>query len=170
MTRPPIRITDATEMNLPGLLEIYNAAIRSSLAIWTETEATLEDRRDWLDYRRSSGFPVLAATAGKDVAGYASYGAFRPKSGYARTVEHSVYVADAFQGHGVGRALMNELIGRARAANIAAMVGGVDGGNAASIAFHERLGFEQQGVLKGVGEKFGRRLDLVFMVLDLEAR
>ena len=47
------------------------------------------------------------------------------------------------------------------------MVGGVDSSNAASIRLHEQAGFEIQGQLKGVGRKFGRRLDLVFMVKQL---
>jgi phosphinothricin acetyltransferase len=47
------------------------------------------------------------------------------------------------------------------------MVGGIDSANAASIALHEQAGFEVQGRLKGVGRKFGKSLDLIFMVKAL---
>jgi L-amino acid N-acyltransferase YncA len=47
------------------------------------------------------------------------------------------------------------------------MVGAVDSANAASIALHEKAGFELQGTLKGVGRKFGKRLDLAFLVKAL---
>jgi phosphinothricin acetyltransferase len=48
-----------------------------------------------------------------------------------------------------------------------AMVGGIDSSNTASIRLHEQAGFQVQGTLKGVGRKFGKRLDLVFMVKQL---
>lgn len=43
------------------------------------------------------------------------------------------------------------------------MIAGVDAANAASIRFHERLGFSQAGLLREVGYKFDRWLDLVFL-------
>lgn len=163
-----IRIVDADESHLPGVTAIFNHAVRETFAIWSETETTLEQRRDWLRARKAAGFPVLAALSDAgDVAGYGSFGAFRDFPGYARTVEHSVYVAPAAQRQGVGRAILTELIARAKASGLEAMVGGIDSANAASIALHEQLGFEVQGVLKGVGRKFGKRLDLVFMVKPL---
>ena len=65
------------------------------------------------------------------------------------------------------RELLEALVEKARAKGLAAMVGGIDSANAASIALHERAGFEIQGCLKGVGRKFGKSLDLVFMVKQL---
>jgi phosphinothricin acetyltransferase len=38
-----------------------------------------------------------------------------------------------------------------------------DSANAASIGLHRKLGFEHVGTMKNVGEKFGRRLDVVIM-------
>lgn len=42
------------------------------------------------------------------------------------------------------------------------MVGGIDSSNTASIALHEKLGFEPAGVIRHAGFKFGRWLDLAF--------
>jgi phosphinothricin acetyltransferase len=99
--------------------------------------------------------------------GYGSFGVFRDFPGYARTVEHSVYVATNAQRRGIGRRLLAELVTRAQAKGMEAMVGGIDSSNSASIALHSQAGFEIQGTLKGVGRKFGKRLDLVFMVKQL---
>lgn len=170
MTGTSVRIVDATDSHLPGILAIYNHAVRETFAIWSETETTLDLRRAWMAARRSAGFPVLAAVDANNpelVLGYGSYGVFRDFPGYVKTVEHSVYVADHAHRRGIGRAVMNELIARAQAAGLLAMVGGIDAANAASIALHESLGFERQGCLKGVGRKFGKSLDLVFMVKAL---
>ena len=63
--------------------------------------------------------------------------------------------------------MLVELVARAKAKGLTAMVGGIDSANDASIALHEQLGFEIQGNLRGVGRKFGKSLDLVFMVKAL---
>jgi L-amino acid N-acyltransferase len=70
-------------------------------------------------------------------------------------------------GRGTGRALLDALASRARAAGKRVMVAGIDGDNADAIRFHQRVGFVQVGRLPGVGEKFGRRLDLVLMQQEL---
>lgn len=162
------RIVDASEAHLPGIVAIFNHAVRETFSIWSETETTLDQRRTWLSARNGAGFPVIAAVdSGGAVLGYGSFGVFRDFPGYAKTVEHSVYVSPDAQRRGIGKAILAELVTRAKARGLAAMVGGIDSANAGSIALHEQAGFEVQGNLKGVGRKFGKSLDLVFMVKAL---
>jgi phosphinothricin acetyltransferase len=157
-----MQIRDATEDDLPGILTIYNHVIATSNAVYTETAATLDDRRAWLAARRAADFPVLVADdAG--IVGFASFGDFRPWPGYALTVEHSVYVHDVAQGRGVGSALVGCLIGEAEHRGKHVMIGGIDAANAASIGMHRKLGFTEAGHLREVARKFGRWLDLVLM-------
>ena len=155
-------IRDATEDDLSGILAIYNHVIAHTTAVYTETPAPLEDRQEWLKARRAAGLPVLVADDG-GVIGFASFGDFRPWPGYARSVEHSVHVAEAARGRGVGSALVQRLIDEAQARNKHVMIGGIDGANKASIALHRKLGFVEAGVLREVAQKFGRWLDLLFM-------
>ena len=49
------------------------------------------------------------------------------------------------------------------------MIAGVDAANTASIRFHETLGFQQVALLKEVGRKFDRWLDLVLLQRWLDA-
>jgi len=166
----PIEIVDAEERHLPGITAIFNHAVRETFSIWSESETTVELRRKWMQARRDAGFPVLAAidpARPTDVLGYGSFGPFRDFPGYVNTVEHSVYVAPAAQRRGIGKRVLAELVKRAREKGLEAMVGGIDSANAGSIALHEQAGFEIQGNLRGVGRKFGKRLDLVFMVKAL---
>jgi L-amino acid N-acyltransferase YncA len=168
MTDADHAIIDAQEAHLPGICAIYNQAVRETYSIWSESETTVDMRREWLRMRRGAGYPVIVAVGGDgEVLGYGSFGVFRDFPGYASTVEHSVYVAPGAQRRGVGRALLATLIRRASGSGFAVMVGGVDSSNAASLALHAAAGFEEQGRLKGVGRKFGRSLDLVFMVKPL---
>lgn len=156
-------IRDATEADLPRILEITNEAIANTTAVWSTRPATLEARRMWLLERQGRGFPVLVADDDGTVLGFASYGDYRPWDGYLHTVEHSIYVHPGAQGRGLGRALLTALLERAEAQGKHVMVAGIEASNAASIALHRRAGFEEAGQLREVGRKFGRWLDLLFM-------
>jgi L-amino acid N-acyltransferase YncA len=155
-------IRDATEADLPGILAIYNDVIATSNAVYTETLSTLADRQAWFAARRAGNFPVVVAVE-NSVLGFASFGDFRPWPGYALSVEHSVYVAPDTRGRGIGADLVQRLISEAGARGKHVMIGGIDAGNAASIALHTRLGFTEAGRLREVARKFGHWLDLVLM-------
>jgi phosphinothricin acetyltransferase len=163
-----VQVRDAREEDLAGVLTIYNEVIASTTAVYRDDPATLEDRREWWRARAAQGYPVLVAVDDGAIIGFASFGDFRSAPGYRYTVEHSVHVRNDRRGNGVGQALMQPLIARARAMGKHVMMAGVDADNAGSVRFHERLGFERVGHLREVGFKFGRRLDLVFMQRILE--
>ena len=163
-------IRPAIPADLPAILEIYNHAVLNSTAIWVETPADLTDRQAWLASRKAAGFPVLVAdsTPGRaSVIGYGSFGEFRAYEGFRYTVEHSVYVTDEAQGRGIGKMLLRALIEEARGMGKRVMVGAIDASNYASLALHEHMGFEETGRMPGVGEKFGKRLDMVLVQLTL---
>ncbi|WP_404400271.1 GNAT family N-acetyltransferase [Pelagibacterium halotolerans] len=163
-----MRVRSATEADLPQILDIHNHAVRTLDAIWTEAEETLEDRRAWLLDRQGNGFTVLVAVEDGDVLGVASYGTYRSRSGYRKTVEHSIYLREDAQGRGVGKALMEALIADAKAKGFHLMVAVIDAKNAGSIKFHERFGFTVAGTLPQAGFKHGKWLDQVNMVLLLD--
>jgi len=158
-----MQIRDATEADVGSITEIYNEVLKTSTAIFSDKPSSVEERMAWWKGRSDQGYPVLVATEGGAVVGFASFGSFRTWPGYRYSVEHTVHVAASARGRGVGGALVRELIARARAAGKHVMVGGVDAENAASLRFHERLGFEPVGRLREVGFKFDRFLDLVFL-------
>lgn len=160
-------IRPATADDLPGILAIYNDAVLTTTAIWNVTPSDMEGRRAWLAERTGAGFPVFVAAEGERVLAYGTYGPFRPHEGYRNVVEHSIYVAPSAQGRGLGKAMLRWLIEDAQARGFWAMIGGIDADNDVSLLLHERFGFREVGRLPAVGEKFGRKLDLVFMQKDL---
>lgn len=110
------------------------------------------------------GYPYLVARLDGRVVGYAYAGAYRARPAYRHTVENSVYVASDCRGAGVGKALMRELIAQCEDRRFRQMVAVVgDSANTGSLALHRAVGFEQVGVLRHVGHKFGRWLDVVLM-------
>jgi L-amino acid N-acyltransferase len=161
--RDALQLRDASPDDLPGVLAIYNEVLASSTAIFSHQPATLEERWGWWQARIAQGYPVLVARDALGVAGFASFGDFRSGPGYRFAVEHTVHVRADGRGRGVGTHLMRALFARAASLDKHVMVAGVDAGNAASIRFHERLGFTRTGCLREVGYKFDRWLDLVFL-------
>jgi phosphinothricin acetyltransferase len=158
-----MEVRDATEADLPAILAIINEATLNTTAVWGIQPTTLEARHAWWQERIQAGFPVLVASEGNTVLGFASYGTFRPWEGYKHTVEHSVYVDATARGKGVGRVLLSALIDHATANGKHVMVAGIDASNTVSIRLHAALGFTTAGTLLQVGRKFDRWLDLLFM-------
>lgn len=156
-------IEDAKAADLPGILAIYNDVIARSTAVYSHDPVTLENRFEWWSGRMSKGYPVLVARDAQGVSGFATFGEFRAWPGYRYTVEHSVHVREDCRGQGIGSELVRALFPRAIAMGKHVMIAGVDAANAPSIRFHEALGFERVALLKEVGRKFDRWLDLVLL-------
>ncbi len=151
-----------------AILAIVNDAILNSTA-WYEYEPWDEAAlASWFAAKRDGGWPLLVAEDDGVTLGFASYGVFRARPAYARTVEHSVYVAAAARGKGVGRLLLDAIGAEAKRAGHHTMIGGVDAANEGSLAFHRAAGFVEAGRMREVGRKFDRWLDLIFMQKMLE--
>ncbi len=153
----------AERFDLPQILAIYNEVIRNSTAVYSEVEFTAARGDEWLATKAEQGFPFLVAGDAGEVVGFATFCDFRAWPCYRYTVEHSLHVRADRRGRGIGRLLLVDLIGRARAMGKHAMVAGIDADNAASIGLHQGRGFGVAGRFHEVGFKFGRWLDLVFM-------
>ena len=163
-----MEIADAVESDIPTITAIYNDVIRTSTAVFNDAPVSVEDRIGWWRARAAQGYPVLVARGEKGILGFATFGDFRPWPGYRFTIEGTIHIDSAVRRTGVGAALLQVLIARARDAGKHVMVAGVDSANVASLHFLERSGFERVGHLREVGHKFGRFLDLVFLQSMLE--
>lgn len=163
-----MEIRDAFESDVAAITEIYNEVIRTSTAVFNDAPVSVEDRVAWWKARVAQGYAVLVAKDENGIAGFATFGDFRPWPGYRFTVEGSIHIASSARRKGVGAALLQVMIARARAAGKHVLVAGVDSANVASLQFLERSGFERVGYLREVGHKFGRFLDLIFLQYMLE--
>jgi L-amino acid N-acyltransferase YncA len=110
------------------------------------------------------GLPYLVAELEGKIAGYAYAVPYRTRPAYRHTVEDSVYVDPSAARRGVGRALLDALVGACTALGHRQMIAVIgDSANAASIRLHEACGFARAGLLPSVGFKHGRWVDSVLM-------
>jgi len=155
-----------------ALRAIYNVEVETSTVTMDLRARSADEQRHWLQ-ARSGAHAVVVATRrddgeqGEQVAGFASLSPWRSRPGYSTTVEDSVYVDRAFQGLGVGRRLLDELLTVARAHGFHAVMARIASGHEASLALHRRCGFEVVGIERQVGRKFGRWIDIELLELLL---
>jgi phosphinothricin acetyltransferase len=98
------------------------------------------------------------------VLGYAYANHFRPRRAYRFCLEDSIYLDESARGQGVGRVLLAELLAQCEARGARQMLAVIgDSANAGSVGVHRACGFEDVGVFKSAGWKFGRWLDVVLM-------
>ena len=163
-----IIIRDASETDIPGILDIYNDAILHTTSVYSEIPHTIEMRYAWYKERLTHKFPVFVAEHSGAVAGFSSFGYFRAWPCYRHTVELSVYVDVSCRGNGIGKLLVKPLIDRATQMNMHALIAGINSDNGASLKLHQSFGFTEVAHFKEVGYKFGRWLDLKFLELILD--
>ena len=149
--------------DIQAILDIWNPVLRDDLATFNPVEKTPEDIADMIAQKSQAGHPLLVGLVAGQVAGFATYGAFRNGMGYAHTMEHTIYLAPSAQGRGLGRALMQALETMARGAGVHSLFAGISAANSEGQAFHTAMGYTQVATLKEVGRKKGVWLDLVLM-------
>ncbi|PJJ72764.1 phosphinothricin acetyltransferase [Diaminobutyricimonas aerilata] len=165
-------IRPATEADLPDIREIYNHYVANSTVTFDEKPTTLRALRSKFAHVRKLGFPWLVAQSPSgQILGYAYVYPWKEKAAYRYTVENSIYLRAASTGKGLGTALLAELIETSREAGVREIIAVIaDRGAEASIAMHQRFGFEQIGHMGKVGYKFDRWLGTVLMQKSLKKR
>lgn len=164
MNTPHIR--PATEADLAAVNAIYNHYVEHSTCTYQLAPESEEARLAWF-HRHGGTHPVTVVEVGGEVVGWASLNVFNPREAYARTVEDSVYIHHAHHRRGLGRAMLADLIARARALGHHTIVAGISSEQTASLRLHVGFGFEKIGQLREVGFKHGQWLDVVSMQLML---
>lgn len=157
-----MQIRTAAELDVAYLRDIYNYEVEHGTATFDIDPRSMEDRMVWFQEHNQGNHPLLVAEMDGRAVGYASLSAYRSKEAYDATVELSLYVDPAYRRRGIARRLMEAILAEARARNdIHTVISVITRGNEASIALHEEFGFVYSGVLKEVGIKFGKYLDVV---------
>jgi phosphinothricin acetyltransferase len=163
-----IRAAEPTD--LPDIREIYNHYVMNSTVTFDEKAMTLAELRRKFAQVTKLGMPFIVAENPRgQILGYAYVYPWKQKAAYRFTVENSIYLGPASTGKGLGKALMAELLARAKAAGIKEVIAVIaDKGAEASIQMHKNFGFKDIGHMGRVGFKFGRWLGTVLMQKSLK--
>lgn len=157
-----LNIRPATENDVIAITEIYNEAILNTTATFDTDPKTVESRMKWFR-AHDANHPILVGDINNKVVGWASISVWSDRCAYDTTAEVSVYVHKDFRNQGIGKRLLELLTLEGEERKLHTLISRITEGNEQSIYLHERLGFEHIGVMKEVGMKFGKFLDVHMM-------
>lgn len=156
-------IRNAKPDDLHAVLDIWNRAIRETVATFSSEEKTLDGLSQMLADRQANNDAFIVAEMDRKILGFASYKQFRVGNGYRFTFENTIYLNHEATGKGIGRNMLLWLEDHARDRGGHSMIAGVTASNTAAVAFHKRLGYADTALLPRVGYKFGQWHDLLLM-------
>ena len=156
-----INVNDAQQ-----LADIYNYYIENTIVTFEEEIVTIDEMKQRiLDV--SKALPWLVYEEDGKVIGYAYASKWKSRCAYKYSLETTVYLKHGESGKGIGTLLYKELIAELKKMNYHALIGGISLPNDASVALHEKLGFEKIAQFKEVGNKFNKWIDVGYWELIL---
>ncbi len=153
-----LRIDPMLSSDWPVVREIYLEGIATGQATF-ETEAP-----SWEAWDAShSPFARLVTRNCETVVGWAALSPVSSRKAYAGVAEVSVYVAESQRGCGLGRQLLEALIGESETNGIWSLQAVMFPENAASVALHQRCGFREVGRRERIGKLGGVWRDTILL-------
>lgn len=119
---------------------------------------------DWPEWDKAH-LPTcrIVALRNNEILGWAALSPVSSRCVYAGVAEVSVYVAQSARGHGIGSALLSNLIAASESKNIWTLQAGIFPENTASIALHTRAGFRIVGTRERLGSMNGNWRDVMLL-------
>ena len=154
-----LKTRTACRKDIKVITEIYNEAIVNTNSTFDTEKKTIKEMEEWFNNHGSKN-PIIVAEKDGVTAGWAALSKYNNKKAYSNTAEISLYVLETYQGKGIGKKLMNNLLREGKKADIHAVIARITEGNDVSIHLHKEFGFKKIGTLKEVGKKFDKLLDV----------
>lgn len=154
-----VKLEDANE-----IAEIYNYYILNSCVTFEELAISTEEMRGRIEAAHLK-FPWLVFEKDHEILGYAFLSVWKPRSAYKHKVESTVYLKKEATKMGIGSLLYAALISQLTDLGFHAVIGGISLPNEASVALHEKFGFEKIAQFKEVGYKFKKWIDVGYWEL-----
>jgi phosphinothricin acetyltransferase len=150
-----------------AIIAIYNHYIETSTISFEEEPVSVEVMAQRIEDVNNKFAWYVYEHEGR-IAGYAYATAWRVRRAYRLSVESSVYVSKDYPKLGIGSALYRHLLDDLKKRGISVVIGGIALPNPASIALHEKIGFEKVAHFKKVGRKFEKWIDVGYWQLVFE--
>lgn len=161
------RIRPATPDDSAAIADIYNYYIKKTTVTFEEEPISPSEMARRMEEASSASLPWVVAELGGRVVGFAHGSEWKGRCAYRFSVEITVYVDPDRTGLGVGTELCHHLLLLLEKLGIHSVIGAIALPNEASVALHEKLGFEKVAHFKEVGFKFGKWVDVGYWQLVL---
>jgi phosphinothricin acetyltransferase len=157
-----VKLRSARREDLDSITEIYNEAIIKTAATFDTEPKTVEDQKKWFDDHEAKN-PILVAELNGVIVGWASLSKWSDRCAYSDTAEISLYIQEGHQGKGIGKYLIEAIVKEGEKTGLHTIIARITEGNESSLHLHRSVGFTHIGIMKEVGKKFDKRLDVHLM-------
>jgi phosphinothricin acetyltransferase len=165
-----LQIREATEADLPAIVEIYNQSIPGGWSTADTKPITVTERVEWFRKFDPARRPIwVAEVDGKVVATTYLSSFYGGRPAYDATAEISIYIATAYQRQGLGRRLKQWVIEQCPRLGITTLLSMHFDHNEATRRINESLGFEQMGHLTDIAVVQRQSRGLVIWALRIQA-
>ena len=156
-----IALVEITDKDFPVIKEIYDHYILNTFYTYHIKEISIEDLKESIpvDHAKYKSFLIKSDDT---VCGYCYLSQYKKRQAYDRTAEITIYLKNEFTGRGIGKMVLDKMDGIAFNKGIKVLVGIISGENINSQRLFEKCGYDKNGHLKEVGEKFGKIIDVLF--------
>lgn len=156
-------IRQATEADLPIIVEIYNSTVPDRLATADLNPVSVASKRSWFSDRDWSTRPLWVFEKDNNVAGWLSFQSFYGRPAYKHTAEISIYVASAYRRQGIGQQLLQQAIVQSPQLELNTLLGFIFAHNQPSLQLFQQHQFKQWGYLPKIAVLDGIERDLVIL-------
>ncbi|MCE1247429.1 MAG: N-acetyltransferase family protein [Firmicutes bacterium] len=149
------------EGDIPEVGEIFNYYVLNSTASFYFEPLNMDEIRKMVFFE-SERHGAFAAEEDGVIKGFCYVSPFNKREGYDGAAEITLYLKNGFTGMGIGSKAVGFLEDFSRQNRFRTLISVICGENQASIKLFEKMGYEKCALLKDIGKKFGRLLDVVY--------
>lgn len=154
-----VTLRKATPEDGSALAAIYKYYVESTAVTFEYIAPTGEEFAERI-FHKTEKYPFIVAEEDGRPIGYAYASEYRERAAYSWDVETSVYIAEEFQGQGIGKRLYSALEEILRLQGVVNLYACITYPNTYSVAMHESFGFSYIGRFHMAGYKFGQWRDV----------
>jgi L-amino acid N-acyltransferase YncA len=166
-----MNIRNATESDLPAIVDIYNQSIPAGWSTADTQPISVADRIEWFSKFDPAKRPIWVAEIDGRVVATAYLSSFyggRPA--YDATAEVSMYVATAYHRRGIGRRFKQWVIEQCPALGVTTLLSMHFDHNLATPHINKSLGFQQMGHLTEIAMVQGQKRGLMIWALRIPSK
>lgn len=150
-----------------SILNVYTPYVLQTACTFEYDVPSVEEFRNRIA-KISAQYPYLVCEYNGGIIGYAYGSTHRERMGYRWCAEATVYLSAAHHRRGIARVLYDALFELMKEQGYKSIYVSILSTNAASLAFHRAMGFEDIGMFRNIGYKLGEWHSNVWMQLFLQ--
>jgi phosphinothricin acetyltransferase len=150
----------AQQEDLGKIVQTYNAAIPAQMATADLEPVSILSKQTWFEAHSANKRPLWLVQHSGNYAGWLSFNSFYGRPAYDGTAEISIYLENAYQGKGIGKACLAKAIAEAPSLDVHTLLGFIFSHNHASLNLFYAFGFDTWAKLPRVANMQGVMRDL----------